>query len=90
VATKKAEEFVADVGGVEIRLPLLSELKTGVVRKIRNLDAGDQVFTIIEMLCTDDELAAVDEMTQPELAKLMEDWQEASGISVGESSASSR
>lgn len=89
MVAKKTDEFVAVVGDVEVRLPLLNNLKTGLVRKIRKLEAGDQLFTIIESLCGADELAAIDELTQPELAALMEEWQEASGISMGESSRSS-
>ncbi len=88
MAAKNTDEFVTEIGGVTVKLPLLSNMKTGLVRKIRKLEAGDQVFTIIEEVCSEAELAAIDELSQPELAQLMEDWQAASGIEMGESSAS--
>lgn len=71
-----------------ITLPYLRNIKVGVIRKLRNLGAEDQFFGILEAVADEDTLAVIDDMTADEFGAVMEQWQQASGITVGESVAS--
>jgi hypothetical protein len=95
---KKDDEYVRDPfvyevktgegAGTEITLRSLSWLKPGVFRRIRNLSAGDQVYTLLEMLLSDEDLAAIDDMEPDEFEDMSEAWKKHSGITLGESQAS--
>lgn len=51
------------------------ELMTpGFLRKNRKLDQVDQMFTAFELLCDDETLAVIDEMSKKEFNKLNEDF----------------
>lgn len=80
--------FTKKLNGVTITLPSMKHLPSGVARKIRKLDEGDQFFTMLEMLLSEDELAEVDKLDGQELEALIVEWNEASDVSLGESSAS--
>lgn len=82
------KKFVKELNGVTITLPSMNHLPSGVARKIRKLDEGDQLFTMLEMLLDEDELAEVDKLDGQELEALIVEWHEASEVSLGESSAS--
>lgn len=86
----KSSEFVDTINGVEIRLPYLGKLKLGDVRKLRKLDDVDQLFTLLEMYCDEDQLAAIDDLEQEEASEFMSRWQDESGVGLGESKRSSR
>lgn len=73
--------------GVEIVLPHLSKIKSGLLRRFRKLEEIDMVFSIIEEIADPETLAAIDDLEQGELEKFMADWQ--AGAKVGESSRSS-
>lgn len=80
--------FTKKLNGVTITLPSMKHLPSGVARKIRKLDEGDQFFTMLEMLLDDEQLAEVDKLDGQELEALIVEWNEASEVSLGESSAS--
>jgi len=80
--------FTKKLNGVTITLPSMNHLPSGVARKIRKLDEGDQFFTMLEMLLDDEQLAEVDKLDGQELEALIVEWNEASEVSLGESSAS--
>lgn len=82
------EQFHHVHGDTHITLPYLRNIKVGVIRKLRGANSADQFFGIIEAVADEDALAAIDEMTADEFGSMMETWQEASGITVGESVAS--
>lgn len=85
------DDFVKKVGEgedeVEIRLPSMSYLKSGLVRRIRRLNPADAVFTLIEICLGEDsdEMDVVDNMDPEAYDAFLEEWSEHSGISLGES-----
>lgn len=76
--------FVYESPHGRVIVPSLTKIKIGVMRKIRNLESGDQAFTIIEEVCKPSVLAVIDEFDGDEMNKFMEAWAEFSGVSVGE------
>ena len=82
--------FVYPAGDGTITLPLLDDMPVGITRKVRNLEEGDAMFAILELLCDDEELELVDSLKQSEFKDMYKAWNEASGVSMGESSGSSR
>lgn len=83
------ERFHYKHDGHEIALPYMKNLKAGMLRKIRKLPLDDQVFTILEQVASEDDLAILDDMDGDELNAFIAAWQEASGVTLGESQASS-
>jgi hypothetical protein len=79
------DDFVQQVNGVEIRLPSLSYLRPGLVRRIRRLGDVDAMYTLLELALTPAALAVLDDMTPDAYNELLEAWREHSGISLGES-----
>lgn len=75
--------------GVEIVLPRFGNLPAGLFRKVRKLEPADQMFTLLEELLSEEELAVYDELTQEDANRLAADWQSESGAPVGKSSGSS-
>lgn len=77
--------------GRSFTLPLLSQLKTnlGFKRRIRRMSETDQMIEVIELAADEKALAVLDTFDDEELAAFSKDWAEASGIDVGELSASS-
>ena len=88
------DEFVHSIGegddAIEIRLPSLSYLKPGLVRKIRRLGDVDAMYTLIEMSMTPEQQAVLDDMDPEDFDAMLELWREHSGLALGESSASTR
>lgn len=82
------EQFHFQHNDATITLPYLRNIKVGVIRKLRSADSAEQFFGIIEAVSDDATLAVIDDMTADEFGSLMEAWQEASGVTVGESVAS--
>lgn len=73
--------------GAEIVVPYMDKIKVGVIRKARNLDETDAVFTIIESVADEATLALIDDLDSSELNDFAEAWQKAEPL--GESSGSS-
>lgn len=89
IAAKKnkyvTDDYVTHVDGTEVRLPSLTYLKPGLVRKIRRLNQIDQMYTLMELVLDEATLEVLDEMDPAEYAQLLEDWQTHSQVTVGES-----
>lgn len=75
--------------GTEIELPKYKNLKAGLIRKIRKLSPVDQIFTTLEEVAPATALAAIDELDQEQCNALVAAWQADSGVTAGESKASS-
>ncbi|OBA62187.1 hypothetical protein A5780_19195 [Nocardia sp. 852002-20019_SCH5090214] len=73
---------------VEVRLPSLTYLKPGQVRRMRKLSQVDAFYTLLEETLDDEALAAVDDMDPDEFRDMLDKWREHSGVNEGESSAS--
>lgn len=74
--------------GETITLPHMGKIKAGVLRKIRNAEPVDAMFTLLESVADDATLAKVDDLDSADLNALFEAWQEATA-STGESGGSS-
>jgi hypothetical protein len=83
------EQFHYTHNGATITLPYVSKIRMGIIRKIRRLPGDDQVFTLLEEIADKSTLAAIDEMDASEFEKFVTAWQQESGVTVGESAASS-
>lgn len=76
--------------GRSVTLPKFSDVMTfGRARKMRGLEESEQMFTLMEEICTEDVLSVLDAMNLDETSAFFTAWQEDSGASVGESEGSS-
>ena len=82
------ERFDYDAPAGHVSVPSLAKVKIGLLRKLRKLDEQELAFSMLESLCDEASLAVIDEMDADEFGEFMAAWQEFSGVSVGESSAS--
>ncbi|MEU2106496.1 hypothetical protein [Nocardia sp. NPDC019255] len=82
------EPFEYMVGKTKIVLPSLTWLKPGVFRKIRNMDGLNRLYALLEMSLNEKQLAAVDDMEPDEFNDMCQAWNDHSGITLGESKAS--
>lgn len=89
--TDATDTFEYKVGKKTLTLPLLSgpHMTLGLARKTRGQSITDATFTAAEALLDDEGLALFDQIPQSEFAEFVKAWHEASGISLGESKASS-
>ncbi|WP_067819498.1 hypothetical protein [Nocardia inohanensis] len=78
-------DFVRTIEGVEFRLPSLSYLKPGLVRRIRRLSNTDAIYTLLELSLSAEALAVLDDMAPADFQRLLEEWRIHSGVSLGES-----
>ncbi|WP_457149584.1 hypothetical protein [Mycobacteroides abscessus] len=69
---------------IKLSVPKFGEMKSAELRKIRKLAMEDQLFTLLENILSDDDLAVVDEMTMTELGEFYKAWQADSDITSGE------
>lgn len=87
--SKVKDDFVTTIGegedAVEIRLPSLTFLNTGIARRVRNLSQADAMFTVFEMHLSKNALIALDALNSDEFEELCTEWREHSGVSLGES-----
>ncbi|MEU2256171.1 hypothetical protein ABZ540_23665 [Nocardia xishanensis] len=79
------DEFVHRVHDVEVRLPSLSYLKPGLIRRIRRLGDVDAMYTLLELTLPAEALAAIDDMDPDEYHALLDAWRTHSGVNLGES-----
>lgn len=79
------DEFVYAVGDVELRLPSLSYLKPGLIRRIRRLGDVDAMYTLLELTLSAESLAVLDDMDPDEYHALLDAWRTHSGVNLGES-----
>ncbi|MBL1072958.1 hypothetical protein JK358_00955 [Nocardia sp. 2] len=85
VDTRVKDEFVYRVGEIDVRLPSLSYLKPGLVRRIRRLNDVDALYTLMELSLSAPVLSAVDDMDPDDYKEFLSAWRRHSGISLGES-----
>jgi len=87
--SKVRDDFVKVLGegddAVEIRIPSLTFLPTGVARRVRNLSQADAMFTVFEMYLDEAGLKALDSLDPDEFEEFCGEWKEHSGVSLGES-----
>ncbi|MBF6296286.1 hypothetical protein IU459_01860 [Nocardia amamiensis] len=83
--TRVKEDFVHRIGDVEVRLPSLSYLKPGFIRRIRRMNSVDAMYTLIEMSASPAALAVLDDMDPTEYQALLDEWRAHSGVGLGES-----
>lgn len=76
--------------GKSVTLPRFKSVMTfGRARKLRGMDEAEQMFSIIEDVCSKDALAVLDEMDSKATEQFFTAWQKDSDTSLGESSGSS-
>lgn len=73
----------------KITLPHFKHVPFGVVRKLRKEDDDEALFALFEQVADAKALKVLDKLGMEEVADLFAKWQEASKVTVGESSASS-
>jgi hypothetical protein len=81
-----AEPITFTVEEVEYELPQFT-LTSGEMRKIRNLNNLDALYTLLERRADQKTIDASDKLPFHEAAKLFNDWMQ--GLRLGESSGSS-
>lgn len=76
------------LAGTVVTLPRFKKVVTfGLARRMRKLPDSEQMFALVEEVCDDAALKALDEMDMPETEAFFSAWQEDSGVDLGESSA---
>jgi hypothetical protein len=75
--------------GQTITLPLAADIEAGVIRRARNLEPVDAMFTLLEGSVDGDTLAAIDRLKVRDLNAMFEAWQVAvepnGGVTLPES-----
>lgn len=82
---KVKDDYVTELGGVEVRLPSLAYLRPGLIRQIRHMSQTDAMFTLLELSLSQAGLAEVDKLDPEEFEKFMDGWRIHSGVDLGES-----
>ncbi|MGW5316720.1 hypothetical protein [Nocardia thailandica] len=82
------DDFVYSLGDTEITMPSLTYLQTGLVRRMRGLGDRAAMWFVLEETGSEEALKAIDETYPDELDAFMSAWAEHSGITLGESEAS--
>jgi hypothetical protein len=80
--------YVAE-SGATITVPKFKRIPMGIVRQMRRESPIEQMFLILEKLASKETLAVIDVMGADEFNTFVEAWQADSGITAGESKASS-
>lgn len=89
-ASLNQEPYIFEHNGIEYSLSSFASLKSGLIRRIRNLDEADAFYTVLEEVADEPTLAAIDDMDMLELGEIMRAWQKHAGVSLGEFTRSSR
>ncbi len=82
---KVKDDYVREIDGVEIRLPSLSYLKPGLIRRLRRLGEIDAMYTLIEEAVSPAALEVLDDMDPDDYEEFLGGWRDHSGVSLGES-----
>lgn len=72
----------------KVSLPKFDQIPFGLIRKNRKLPQEEQFFALLEQVASEKDLERMDRAPQFEMEKLMQAWQEDSGVTPGESEAS--
>jgi hypothetical protein len=84
------EKFHYKINGKELTLPRFKDAVTfGIARRLRKLEPSEQVFELVEQLADEKALALIDTIPNDQIEAFFTAWQEDSGVTAGESSASS-
>ena len=80
-----SEKFTGKLAGHDITVPLLSNIPPGVWIRVAGTRGLDRVLLTLKMLLSEADLDAVTEVKDwGEITTFVNDWQAASGISLGE------
>ena len=71
--------------GGEVTLPPLNSVPGGVLRRHRKLDELDFLFSVLEDVATDEQIAQVDALGLSDLNAMFEAWQKNAKVSVPQS-----
>lgn len=82
------EKFHYNTEAGEIVIPHFKNIPFGLVRKLRNENDGEQLFGLFEAVADAKNLKILDKLDMEQIGELYEAWQKASGVTAGESSAS--
>lgn len=82
------DDFVYDLGGTTVTVPSLTYLQTGLVRRMRGMGDRSAMWFVLEETGSEEALKAIDNTYPDELDAFMDAWVKHSGITPGESSAS--
>lgn len=76
--------------GAVVCLPPIRDTRAGVWRRLRGQPEEDQIFGLLEAVCDEQTMAALDDLTMAELGELFAAWvQTSTGATLPESSGSS-
>jgi hypothetical protein len=75
--------------GSELVIPKYKHVPSGVARKARREDAGNQIWTFLEAVCEPEQIEQLDGLDIGDFAKFAHEWQKDSAVKPGESLASS-
>lgn len=76
----------ATASGAEITLPRMNQIKAGLIRRHRAKEPMDFIFSLLEELDDQENLAKIDDLSTDEFNDLVGKWQ--SEVTLGESSGS--
>ena len=80
--------YTIEHNGKKIVLPDFTNLPIGVIRKVRKLEADEQMWFMLESVLDEKALALVDTMSLGEFTEAMNGWTQ--GAPLGESLKSSK
>ena len=82
-----SDKFVYEVPGTKkkLTLPKFGEVPFGVVRRGRHMPPEEQFYFMFEELLSERDLEILDSLTGPQVADLMDTWQDEAGVGLGES-----
>lgn len=83
------EKFHADTSAGKVTLPRFGDCPVGIIRKARKAGGAEATFAVLEAMADEKNLAIIDQLPRDEFNQLMQDWNQDSEITPGESSASS-
>lgn len=87
---EKTEKFEwTSPSGVEIALPAMNRIKSGVIRRHRHEEPGDFMFSVLEEVSDEAMLAKADDLMPTEINDLFEAWQKSGQVTLPESEGSS-
>jgi hypothetical protein len=76
------DPYTFDVDGDVYSIRSFGAFTAGDIRRIRNTDELDMMFTLIEKAADADTIAALDGMGMAELGQWFMDWQRAAGVDL--------
>lgn len=84
IGVEKDDDGEERVKHYKVTLPHMDNISFGLIRKNRKLPQFEQFFALLEELCTEEDLEAMDKATQGAMRDMMEAWEKASNAGQGE------